>query len=112
MNSSSRESEARNTAVKEAYKKALLEHTCQRCKRSIKGFRHFIIGLDCSKDPIDEHNDPTTSFSVLDTSVVLICPDCYNELLHWFNSPILEGTGTYDELTEKQSTPETLQNTD
>ena len=95
MNSSPGESEARNKAIKDAYKKALLEHNCQRCKQSIKGFRHFIIGLDCSKDPIDEHNDPTTSFSVLDTSVVLICPNCYDELLHWLNSPILERTGTY-----------------
>jgi hypothetical protein len=99
MNRSSEESEARNQAIKEAYKKALLEHNCQRCKQSIKGFRHFIIGLDCSKDPMDEHNDPTTSFSVLDTSVVLICPNCYDELLHWFNSLILEKTGPYDELT-------------
>jgi len=99
MNSSSGESEARNNAIKEAYKKALLEHNCQRCKQSIKCFRHFIIGLDCSKAPMDEHNDPTTSFSVMDNSVVLICPDCYDELLRWFNSPILERTGTYDELT-------------
>ena len=94
------EDRKRNKMIKESCEKAQLEHICQRCKHSTKNSIPFVIGLNCQDSEMFDLPDNIEDYYIVnDDAIVQICPDCYNELLNWFNIPDLDRTGTYSELT-------------